>query len=53
MILTPSTHATPLPVGRVIKVGADYIGLLVMGVFNAAIGAARIRREFKCRTQVG
>lgn len=35
-------------VGRVIKVGADYVGLLVLGVFNAAIGAQRIRREFKC-----
>ena len=38
--------------GRVIKVGADYVGLLVLGVFNAAIGAERIRREFKCSPEV-
>ena len=39
-------------VGRVIKVGVDYIGLLVLGVFNAAVGVERIRREFKCRPEV-
>jgi DNA-directed RNA polymerase I subunit RPA43 len=32
--------------GRVIKVGSDYIGLLVLGVFNAAIPRDAIRREF-------
>ncbi|KIZ04925.1 hypothetical protein MNEG_3029 [Monoraphidium neglectum] len=40
-------------VGRVIKVGTDYVGLLVLGVFNAAIGAERIRREFKCSPEAG
>jgi len=31
--------------GRVIKVGTDYLGLLVLGVFNAAIPRDAIRRE--------
>lgn len=32
--------------GKVIKVGSDYIGLLVLDVFNAAIGRDSIRKEF-------
>ncbi|GBF96976.1 elongation factor [Raphidocelis subcapitata] len=40
-------------VGRVVKVGSDYVGLLLLGVFNAAIGADRIRREFKCAPESG
>lgn len=40
-------------VGKVNKVGDDYLGLLVMGVFNAAIAADQIRREFKCHSEVG
>jgi hypothetical protein len=49
----PATLLPPCLVGRVIKVGTDYVGLLVLGVFNAAIGAERIRREFKCSPEVG
>jgi len=37
-----------LAVGTVIKVAADFIGLLVFGVFNASIAADCIRTEFKC-----
>lgn len=33
--------------GRVNKIGADYIGLLILGVFNAAIGHQNIRAEFQ------
>ena len=39
-------------VGKVIKMGADYIGLLVMGVFNASILADSIRSELKCNISV-
>ena len=35
-------------VGKVIKVAADFIGLLVLGVFNASIAADCIRSDFKC-----
>ena len=28
------------------KIGADYVGLLVLGVFNAAIGRLNIRSDF-------
>ena len=31
--------------GRVSKIGADYVGLLVLGVFNAAIGRQNIRSD--------
>lgn len=34
-------------VGRVIKVATDFIGLLVLGIFNASIAADSIRSEFK------
>ncbi|EIE22265.1 hypothetical protein COCSUDRAFT_66534 [Coccomyxa subellipsoidea C-169] len=33
--------------GQVNKIGADYIGLLVLGIFNAAIGHQNIRAEFQ------
>ncbi|KAG1664701.1 hypothetical protein FOA52_006676 [Chlamydomonas sp. UWO 241] len=36
-------------VGRVIKVAGDFIGLLVLGVFNASIAADAVRPEFKCK----
>lgn len=36
-------------VGTVNKIGADYIGLLVLGFINAAIGAERIRQDLQCR----
>lgn len=32
--------------GKVNKIGADYVGLLVLGVFNAAIGRLNIRSDF-------
>jgi len=32
--------------GRVNKIGPDYVGLLVLGVFNAAIGRQNIRTDF-------
>ncbi|GAX86039.1 hypothetical protein CEUSTIGMA_g13454.t1 [Chlamydomonas eustigma] len=35
-------------VGKVIKIAADFVGLLVLGVFNASIAADSIRSEFKC-----
>lgn len=38
-------------VGDVIKIGADYIGLLVLGIFNAAIRANNIRKDFVCNLQ--
>mmetsp|Transcript_35799 Transcript_35799/g.79664 ORF Transcript_35799/g.79664 Transcript_35799/m.79664 type:complete len:313 (-) Transcript_35799:486-1424(-) len=38
-------------VGEVIKVGADFIGLLVLGVLNASIAAESIHSEFKCSLQ--
>lgn len=36
-------------VGTVNKVGADYIGLLVLGFINASLGAEQIRSEFRPR----
>lgn len=33
--------------GQVNKIGSDYIGLLILGVFNAAIGHQNIRSEFQ------
>ena len=39
-------------VGMVNKIGADYIGLLVLGFINAAIGADQIRAEFRCHLGV-
>ena len=36
-------------VGTVNKIGADFIGLLVLGVINAAIGAERVRQDIRCR----
>ncbi|KAK9914793.1 hypothetical protein WJX75_000622 [Coccomyxa subellipsoidea] len=33
--------------GQVNKIGTDYIGLLVLGIFNAAIGHQNIRAEFQ------
>jgi DNA-directed RNA polymerase I subunit RPA43 len=33
-------------VGKVNKVGADFVGLLVMGVFNASVASADISDEF-------
>ena len=50
--MTPTLACLLLPVGRVIKIGADYIGLLVLGVFNASIAAEHIRKEFRCHRQV-
>ncbi len=40
-------------VGRVNKVGEDYLGLLVLGVFNASVGAKDIRHTFKRDAMVG
>lgn len=37
--------------GQVNKIGTDYIGLLVLGIFNAAIGCQNIRAEFQHRTE--
>ena len=34
------------------KIGPDYIGLLVLGVFNAAIGRQNIRSDLQYRVQV-
>ncbi len=39
-------------VGTVNKVGADYVGLLVLGFMNAAIAADAIRPEFRPRLAV-
>ena len=39
--------------GKVIKVAADFMGLLVLGVFNASVAADCIRPEFKCDHNVG
>ncbi|MEW5315454.1 MAG: hypothetical protein WDW38_006881 [Sanguina aurantia] len=42
----------PMPgqslVGKVNRVSADLISLLVLEVFNASVGAEHIRKEFKC-----
>ena len=34
------------------KIGPDYIGLLVLGVFNAAIGRQNIRSDFQYKAEV-
>ena len=34
------------------KIGPDYIGLLVLGVFNAAIGRQNIRSDLQYKAQV-
>lgn len=39
-------------VGTVNKVGADYVGLLVLGVVNASIAADQMRPEFRPRLAV-
>jgi hypothetical protein len=39
--------------GQVNKIGTDYIGLLVLGIFNAAIGHQNIRAEFQHSAMVG
>ena len=53
----PLFHTSSLPpsspVGKVIKVAADFMGLLVLGVFNASVAADCIRPEFKCDHNVG
>jgi hypothetical protein len=49
----PAASWLPVAVGTVNKIGDDHIGLLVFGVFNAVIGAAHIRPDFKCSMQVG
>jgi hypothetical protein len=36
----------------VIKVAGDFIGLLVLGVYNASIAADAVRPEFKCKPGV-
>jgi hypothetical protein len=36
-------------VGTVNKVGADYLGLLVLGFINASVAADQIRAEFRPR----
>ena len=35
--------------GTVNKVGADYLGLLVLGFINASVAADQIRAEFRPR----
>lgn len=40
-------------VGMVNKVGADYLGVLVLGVFNGAITAENISKDFKCDLKAG
>lgn len=47
-----SSAPSPPPVGTVNKVGADYLGLLVLGFINAAIAADHIRLEFRPRLAV-
>ena len=38
--------------GLVNKIGADYMGLLVLGIFNAAIGRHSIRSDFQHHAMV-
>lgn len=38
--------------GTVNKVGADYVGLLVLGVINASVAADQMRPEFRPRLAV-
>ena len=38
--------------GQVNKIGVDYVGLLVVGIFNAAIGHRSIRPDFQHDAQV-
>ncbi|KAK9810856.1 hypothetical protein WJX73_002426 [Symbiochloris irregularis] len=37
--------------GTVIRVGADYLGLHILGIFNAAIGREQIRDDLRYRPQ--
>ena len=48
----PTAPAAAGAVGMVNKVGADFIGLLVLGFVNSAIAARSIRREFQPRLMV-
>lgn len=48
----PPACPTTAAVGTVNKVGADYVGLLVLGFMNAAIAADSIRPEFRPRLAV-
>lgn len=47
LVFRPAVGA--LVTGRVTKVGADYIGLLVLGVLNASIPRSHVRPELVCR----
>ena len=38
--------------GDVVKVGVDFLGLHVLGIFNAAIGREQIRTDLVYRAQV-
>ena len=53
-VLTPvPVTAIPCPAaGTINKVGADYLGLLVLGFINASIGAEQIRAELRPRPLV-
>ena len=46
------SHCAGLVGGRVNKIGPDYIGLLVLGVFNAAIGRQNIRSDLQYEAEV-
>lgn len=44
---------TPAPADGVVNaIGQDYIGVLVLGIFNAAIGRAQIPTHIQCRPLV-
>eukprot|EP00955_Chlamydomonas_euryale_P037319 350724-Chlamydomonas_euryale.AAC.6 len=40
------------PVGRVFKIASDFIGLLVLGVFNASIAADAVGKDYKLKPGV-
>jgi len=42
-----------LAAGTVGTVGADYLGLLVLGLFNAVVGRERIPGHLRCRPAQG
>ena len=46
------SHCDSVAGGMVNKIGPDYIGLLVLGVFNAAIGRQNIRSDLHYEGQV-
>ena len=46
------SHCESVAGGMVNKIGPDYIGLLVLGVFNAAIGRQNIRSDLQYKVQV-